>query len=187
MITESGAYESFDDFLDEFFPDDPGACERIERGAERLAAEERGARLVELRERVRATREDVARRMGVGLQRVIDLETGTPGFGLHRIDELTRSGFGEVDGELHGLARRITELSSYIQAIGGYVELEVSGATMGIVDPETGVTTTGTGTFVVPAPAESFTPDLVYTVLRNKPTQLIVWAEVEGWRTDIGA
>ncbi|MFG2116240.1 hypothetical protein ACGFRB_26970 [Streptomyces sp. NPDC048718] len=52
-ITESGDDESFDDFLDEFFPEDPAARERIDRGAECLAAEERGARLVELRERAR--------------------------------------------------------------------------------------------------------------------------------------
>jgi DNA-binding XRE family transcriptional regulator len=186
MIPESGAYDSFDDFLDEFFPDDPAARERIERGAERLAAEERGARLVALRERAHATREDVAHRMGVELQRVIELEAGT-GFNLHHIDELTRTSPSGAGDDLHDLARYITELSSYIQAIGGDIQLEVAGSTMEVIDPETGMKKTTTGPFFVPAPADSFTPDMIYTVLRNNPAQLTIWAEVEGWRTDIAA
>ncbi|MFB7913569.1 helix-turn-helix domain-containing protein [Streptomyces sp. NPDC056061] len=187
MTTESGTYDSFDDFLDEFFPDDSAARERIERGAEALAAEERGVRLVELRERARATREDVALRMGVELQRVIDLETGATGFDFHRIDELTRTDADEADEELRDLARYITELSSYIRAVGGDVQLEVSGATLEVADPVTGARTTSTGPLFVPAPADSFTPDLIFAVLRKKPARLIIWAEVEGWRTDIAA
>ncbi|MFE4329541.1 hypothetical protein ACFRQM_08785 [Streptomyces sp. NPDC056831] len=58
---------------------------------------------------------------------------------------------------------------------------------MEIIDPETGTKTTSTGPFFVTAPADSFTPDLIYTMLRKRPAQLIVWAEVEGWRTDIAA
>ncbi|MGW2109086.1 helix-turn-helix domain-containing protein [Streptomyces sp. NPDC001948] len=179
-------YAGADDFLAEFY-DDSEDIGRIKAGADRLVAENRGRRLVELRERAHASREDVARRMGVDLQRVIELETGTTGFGLHRIDELTQTGPDEADEELHDLARYITELSSYIQAIGGDIRLEVSGATMEIINPETGTTTTRTGPFFLPAPADSFTPDMIYTMLRNKPAQLTIWAEVEGWRTEIAA
>ncbi|WP_328774469.1 hypothetical protein [Streptomyces sp. NBC_00286] len=72
---EAGVYDTPDDLLAEFF-DDPADREGVKREAERLAAEERGAPLVELRERASATREDVARRMSVELTRVISLESG---------------------------------------------------------------------------------------------------------------
>ena len=169
-------YASTDDFLAEFY-DDPADVRRVKSGADRLVAENRGRRLIELRERAHTTREDVARRMGVELQHVVDLETGTTGFGLQRAE----------GADLGGIVRRITELSSYIQAIGGDIQLEVSGATMEITDPDTGETTTRTGSFLVPAPADSFTPDMVHSILMNEPARLIIWAEVEGWRTDIAA
>ncbi|MGW9412312.1 helix-turn-helix domain-containing protein [Streptomyces diastaticus] len=181
-----GTYDTPDDLLAEFF-DDPADREDVKRLSERLAAEERGARLVELRERARASREAVAARMGVELQHVVDLEAGTIGFDLHRIEEITHTGPDEADDELHEVVRYLVDLSSYIQAIGADITLEISGGTVEVFDPETGTTTTSTGPFFLPAPAEYFTPDLLYTVLKRKPAQLKIWAEVEGWRTDIAA
>lgn len=164
MIDESGTYDSFDDFLDEFFPDDPADRESIERGAERLAAEERGARLVELRERSRATREDVALRMGVALQRVIDLESGTVGFDFRRIHGVAGTAPAEADDDLRELVRYLAELSAYVQAIGGDIQLELPGTTLDLADVKA-----------------------LRTLLRHQPVRLLVWAEVEGWRTDIAA
>ncbi|MBD3004706.1 hypothetical protein [Streptomyces sp. 5-10] len=42
-VTRFGTYDSFGDFLDEFFPDDPMVRERVKRNVECLAAEERSA------------------------------------------------------------------------------------------------------------------------------------------------
>ncbi|MDT0546918.1 helix-turn-helix domain-containing protein [Streptomyces lonegramiae] len=186
MIDESGVYDNFDDFLNEFHPDDTTARERIHREAERLAAHERGARLIELRERAQTSREQVAERMGVELQRVVDLEAGAIGFDLNRIDELTDTGPGEADQELHDIVHYIFDLSSYIRAIGGDVEVEISGATTEIIQ-ENGSIITSMTPLHVPAPAEFFTPDMIYTLLMRKPEQMKIWAEVEGWRTNIAA
>ncbi|MDH6118273.1 hypothetical protein [Kitasatospora sp. GAS204B] len=88
-------YTGEDDFLAEFY-DDPAEREEIKRGADLLVAENRGRRLVELRERARATREDVARHMGVALEEVAAIE----------------GGFATV-----------RDLAAYMSAIGGELDL----------------------------------------------------------------
>ncbi|MFG2023071.1 helix-turn-helix domain-containing protein [Streptomyces sp. NPDC048825] len=166
---EAGVYDTPDDLLAEFF-DDPADREGVKREAERLAAEERGARLVELRERASATREDVARRMGVELARVINLESGAfspPRVDLSRIDELETS----TSDELIPLAQFIFDLAAYIQAIGGDVRLEI--------------TQPGGRVWFLPAPTDRTNADLLYTILKQKPESLKVVAEMDGFRTEV--
>ncbi len=170
MTNHPGVYDTPDDLLAEFF-DDPADREEIKREAERLAAEERGARLIELRERARASREDVARRMGVEVAQVISLETGF--FDLSLID-LSR--IGEWDetsaDELVSLGRLISGLSAYVQAIGGDIEIEIR-------EPDGRV-------LFLPAPADRIDADLLYTILKNhQPKSLKVIADLDGFRTEV--
>ncbi|MFC9342883.1 hypothetical protein ACFT0G_06160 [Streptomyces sp. NPDC057020] len=187
MSTEPGVYDSFDDFMSEFYPDDPEARARIDRGAELLAAEERGARLAELRQRTHTPVEAVAARMGVALQRVIDLEEGSTGVDLRCIDQLPRMTMGDYNPTLSNLLLYLDDLSSYIHALGGNIDLEIIGGTTSVINPQTGAITHDTGDFHVPAPSEFFTKSLLATLHRFQPAQLKIWAEVEGWRTDIAA
>lgn len=41
MCKEPGSYRNIEEFLDEFFPNDPGARERIKEGAKLLEEEEK--------------------------------------------------------------------------------------------------------------------------------------------------
>ncbi|MFF7455670.1 helix-turn-helix domain-containing protein [Kitasatospora sp. NPDC008115] len=68
-------YDNDDDFLSEFY-DDPADIARIKAGADRLVQESRAARLAELRERAEVSREQVAERMGVGVDHVLAVEAG---------------------------------------------------------------------------------------------------------------
>ncbi|MFK3735667.1 hypothetical protein ACI2LJ_35985 [Streptomyces sp. NPDC088090] len=186
---QPGVYETPDDLLAEFF-DDPADREDVRREAEQLAAEERGARLVELRERTRTPRETLADRMGVPLQHVVDLENGDPAVNIHRLlhRALLKSSHdfhGDI-AELWPIIRYLTQLSDYVRALGGDVDVE-------LVKDTAGATTTWNSVrqhCLLPEPSNPpayFTGALLSALQEHRPTRLRVWAEVEGWRTDIAA